>query len=184
MQAGGVRLRIRAPLAHAGKLSKVTVGGQPWTKFSPAEETIDIAASMITPALIRSMGDIVAVFGSDEAVPLRAARVDLSRRVVPVPPRLPVASRTRLYEPSSEDGSYNYDNCGLLDPDTGMGYLPKERFANYTEFINAIKPPFFANVEWEIIDSTVDGAPACFNSATRRSLFVTVAVLLASVLVM
>ena len=88
--AGGIRLRIRAPLAHAGKLSKVTIGGEPWAAFSAAEETIDIAASKITPAMIKNgLANIVATFAGANAVPLRAARVDLSRRVVPVPPRLP-----------------------------------------------------------------------------------------------
>ena len=38
---GGIRLRIRAPLAHAGKMSRVTVGGQPWTDYDVAEETVN-----------------------------------------------------------------------------------------------------------------------------------------------
>merc|ERR1712232_1057505 len=46
-----------------------------------------------------------------------------------------------LYDPN-EGSSYNYDNCGLIDPDDNdIGYLPKERFANYSEFIDHIKPP-------------------------------------------
>ena len=51
--AGGIRLRLRAPLEHAGKLSKVTIGGQAWSAFSAAEETIEIAAEKITASLIK-----------------------------------------------------------------------------------------------------------------------------------
>ena len=51
--AGGIRLRLRAPLEHAGKLSKVTIGGQAWSAFSAAEETIEIAAEKITSSLIK-----------------------------------------------------------------------------------------------------------------------------------
>ena len=72
--AGGIRLRIRAPLAHAGKLSKVTVGGEAWTAFDAAEETIDFAAGKLTAALIKDgLPHIVATFGAAEAVALRAA---------------------------------------------------------------------------------------------------------------
>ena len=61
--SGGIRLRIRAPMEHAGKLSKVTIGGVAWTAFSAAEETIDIAASKITAKLIASgLPEIVATF--------------------------------------------------------------------------------------------------------------------------
>jgi hypothetical protein len=61
--AGGIKLRIRAPLAHAGKLSKVTVGGQAWSGFDAAEETIQIPASKLTAALIKSgLPEIVATF--------------------------------------------------------------------------------------------------------------------------
>jgi len=59
---GGVRLRIRTPMEHAGKLSKVTVGGKAWPSFTAAEETIDIPASQLTAALIRDLADIVATF--------------------------------------------------------------------------------------------------------------------------
>lgn len=61
--AGGIRLRIRAPMAHAGKLSKVTIGGQPWTAFNAAEETVDISAEKLTAALIaKGLPTIVATF--------------------------------------------------------------------------------------------------------------------------
>ena len=61
--AGGIRLRLRAPLEHAGKLSAVTVGGKAWSAFNAAEETIDIAADKITASLItEGLPHIVATF--------------------------------------------------------------------------------------------------------------------------
>ena len=75
--AGGIRLRIRAPLAHAGRLSKVTVGGQAWSAFDAAEETIDIAASQLTPALIATgLPEIVASFGATTAAPFGSPRTN------------------------------------------------------------------------------------------------------------
>jgi len=63
--SGGIRLRVRAPLSHAGKLSHVTVGGKVWSSFSAAEETIEIAADKITAELIADgLPRIVATFGS------------------------------------------------------------------------------------------------------------------------
>ena len=60
---GGIRLRLRAPAEHAGRLSGVTVGGEAWGEFSAAEETIDIAAARLTPSLIAGgLRDIVATF--------------------------------------------------------------------------------------------------------------------------
>ena len=80
--AGGLRLRIRAPAAHAGRLSGVTIGGKAWAGFSAAEETIDIAAGELTPELIRDgLPRIVATFAGPQ-VPLRPALFDPSRRVV------------------------------------------------------------------------------------------------------
>ena len=62
--AGGVRVRVRAPLAHAGRLSSVAVGGAAWRSFDAAAETIDFAAADLTPALLASgLPDIVATFG-------------------------------------------------------------------------------------------------------------------------
>ena len=60
-----VRLRVRAPLEHAGKLSHVTVGGKAWGAFDAAEETIDISSEKITSTLIGGgdLSEIVAVFG-------------------------------------------------------------------------------------------------------------------------
>ena len=61
--AGGIRVRVRAPSEHAGKLSSVTVGGQTWAAFNAAEETIDIASSKLTADLLRDgLPHIVATF--------------------------------------------------------------------------------------------------------------------------
>lgn len=38
--AGGVRLRLRVPLEHKGKLAAVTVGGKPWSSFNAVAETV------------------------------------------------------------------------------------------------------------------------------------------------
>ena len=63
-----------APLAHAGKLSEVTVGGRPWKHFDAAEETVDFEAAELTPALIATgLPSIVATFAAARAVPLRPA---------------------------------------------------------------------------------------------------------------
>eukprot|EP01051_Picozoa_sp_SAG22_P006630 SAG22_NODE_440_length_10484_cov_19.751661_4_plen_468_part_00 len=84
--AGGLVLRIRAPVEHAGKLSKVTVGGQVWSGFDAAEETVSFKASELTAELIKSgLPAIVATFGAHRAVDLRRARVNIAERVVPQP---------------------------------------------------------------------------------------------------
>ena len=96
--AGGLRLRIRTPLAHAGKLSAVTVGGKAWASFDAATETVDFSAARLTPELVRSgaLASIVATFGAATAAPLRRASVDMSRRVLaeplPAPPPLTTAT--------------------------------------------------------------------------------------------
>ena len=90
--AGGVRLRLRAPLAYAGKLSGVTIGGSAWGAFSASEETVEIAASQLTAGLIADgLPHIIATFGGPR-MRLRAARVDHTRRVVPTAPPQPTAS--------------------------------------------------------------------------------------------
>ena len=77
--AGGLRLRIRAPAAHAGRLSGVTIGGKAWAGFSAAEETIDIAAGELTPELIHDgLPRIVATFAGPQVL-LRPALIG-SRR--------------------------------------------------------------------------------------------------------
>ena len=71
---GGIRLRVRAPLEHAGKLSSVTVGGMSWSAFDAAEETIDVSAAKLTAELIRNgLPEIVATFGATKSVQLRSS---------------------------------------------------------------------------------------------------------------
>ena len=73
--AGGIRLRLRAPLAHAGKMSAVTVGGVSWSAFDAAEETIDISAAMLTRGLIRDgLPNVVATFSASKATQLHLVR--------------------------------------------------------------------------------------------------------------
>ena len=59
--AGGLVLRVRAPLEHAGKLSAVTVGGKPWSAFSAAEETITFGPGTLGGA---GLDSIVATFSA------------------------------------------------------------------------------------------------------------------------
>ena len=81
--AGGVRVRLRAPLAHAGRLSRVTVGGAAWAGFSAAEESIDFTAAQLTAGLLRDgLPRIVATFAAAAAAPLRPARAGPAHRVV------------------------------------------------------------------------------------------------------
>ena len=61
----GLVLRIRAPMAHAGKLSGVTVGGQALAHFNASAETIEFTAAQLTPALVESgLPAIVATFAA------------------------------------------------------------------------------------------------------------------------
>ena len=61
--AGGLRLRVRAPLTQAGKLSGVSVGGKAWTHFDAATETIDFSAAQLTkPLLETGLPSVVATF--------------------------------------------------------------------------------------------------------------------------
>ena len=72
---GGIRLRLRAPLEHAGRLSSVSVGGKPWSTFNAAEETIDFPAKMLTTLLIASsLPRIVATFAGPAERLRRASR--------------------------------------------------------------------------------------------------------------
>ena len=80
---GGIRLRVRAPLAHAGRLSQVTIGGAPWSDFDAAEETVNIGAKDITTKLISDgLPRIVVTFSGKEAATLRPAQFDPSQRVI------------------------------------------------------------------------------------------------------
>merc|ERR1712166_617548 len=60
--AGGLRLRLRVPVEHSGKLSSVSVGGKPWKAFNAVAETLDFAAAALTPQLLSEMESIVATF--------------------------------------------------------------------------------------------------------------------------
>ena len=69
--AGGVRLRLRAPLAYAGRLSGVSVGGRSWGGFNAAAETIDFSAAQLTASLLASgLPTIVATFAAPAAAAL------------------------------------------------------------------------------------------------------------------
>ena len=57
-----VRLRLRAPGEHAGKLKAVTVGGKVWKAFDAAKETVDFAASELSPALLKDLQRIEATW--------------------------------------------------------------------------------------------------------------------------
>ena len=61
--AGGLRLRLRTPVAHAGKLVSVSVGGKPWKAFNAVAETVDFAAAALSPQVLVEMESIVATFG-------------------------------------------------------------------------------------------------------------------------
>jgi len=61
---GGVKLRLRAPASLAGKLSAVSVGGKPWTRFDAAQETIDFTPSDLTPALLQALHDVRATWAA------------------------------------------------------------------------------------------------------------------------
>ena len=104
---GGIRLRLRAPLGTAGKLSNVTVGGKPWTAFSASKETIDFAASEITPGLIEQARSIRAYFLGKNR-PLRPASSDSSRRVV----------HTTRARPDVEDAPLSADTATATAPPT------------------------------------------------------------------
>jgi len=58
---GGLRLRLRAPLSE-GSISAVSVGGKPWSAFDAAAETVDFAASDLTPDMLQRVKDIVVGF--------------------------------------------------------------------------------------------------------------------------
>jgi hypothetical protein len=57
---GGVRLRLRAPAEHAGKLVHVTVGGKPWTSIDAAAETVDFTVADLTPDVLTGLAHVVA----------------------------------------------------------------------------------------------------------------------------
>ena len=114
--AGGLRLRIRAPLEHAGKLNSVTVGGQAWSDFSAGEETVDFSADKLTAALIKNgLPAIVATFAARVPATLRRAKVDMSKKVVLKP--VAAAPLTTLFS-----GSANHE-----EEDTNTGVVRNQR---------------------------------------------------------
>ena len=58
--AGGVRLRLRAPLERAGSLTSVTVGGKPWSAFDATAEEVVFAQASLSSELLAAMQTIVA----------------------------------------------------------------------------------------------------------------------------
>jgi hypothetical protein len=116
--AGGLRLRIRAPLAHAGKLSAVTVGGKPWTNFDASTETVDFKVSDLTSEMLSvGLPMIVVEFSADTAVPLKRAVVDFTHKVVPKPACI------SMNEPQSRTNSDKdqENGDGLGSPDCPLG---------------------------------------------------------------
>ena len=60
---GGLRLRLRVPVAHAGKLKSATVGGKAWATLDAAAETLDFSAAQLgNQQTVAGMRDIVATF--------------------------------------------------------------------------------------------------------------------------
>ena len=60
---GGLRLRVRTPLAHVGKLVSVTVGARKWTSLNAVEETIHFGSDELSDSKLRKeMQRIVASF--------------------------------------------------------------------------------------------------------------------------
>ena len=82
--SGGVRLRIRAPVEHAGRMSGVTVGGKAWAGFDAATETVAFTSAELTPELVATgLRDVVVSFSAKSArAQLRRAPVDMGDRVL------------------------------------------------------------------------------------------------------
>jgi hypothetical protein len=60
---GGLRLRLRVPVAYAGKLRSATVGGKAWATLDANAETLDFSAEHLgDQQTVDGMRDIVASF--------------------------------------------------------------------------------------------------------------------------
>ena len=60
---GGLRLRLRVPVAHASKLQSATVGGKAWATLDADAETLDFSMQNLGDQLtVEGMRDIVAIF--------------------------------------------------------------------------------------------------------------------------
>lgn len=76
---GGLVLRIRAPVEHAGELSRVTVGGKEWRGFDAATETVTFKASELTAGLIKDgLPEIMATFGTSDAASTKALQYQVA----------------------------------------------------------------------------------------------------------
>lgn len=74
--AGGIAVRVRAPLAHAGKMSSVSVGGTAWKGFDAATETVMFSAEQLAGSLLTvGLQTIVVRFDASAAAPLRRAKI-------------------------------------------------------------------------------------------------------------
>ena len=72
----GLVVRLRVPLAHAGKLSGVSVGGAAWHGFDAATETVRFTAAELTAERVRTgLPSMVATFAAVEGVRLRRASI-------------------------------------------------------------------------------------------------------------
>ena len=61
--AGGVKLRLRAPIEMAGRLKTVTVGGKLWVSGIDAKaETVAFTRHDLTPVRLVEMQSIIATF--------------------------------------------------------------------------------------------------------------------------
>ena len=60
---GGLRLRLRVPVPHAGKLQSATVGGAAWATLDADAETLDFSMQDLGDhQIVKGMRDIVATF--------------------------------------------------------------------------------------------------------------------------
>ena len=58
---GGIRLRLRCPGGRI--LSKVVIGGKPWTRFNASDESISVSKQdLVAPGMLAGLRDIVATW--------------------------------------------------------------------------------------------------------------------------
>eukprot|EP00966_Prymnesium_polylepis_P217792 5040377-Prymnesium_polylepis.1 len=63
---GGLRLRLRVSPSRAGPLRSVLLGGQSWSSFDAAAQTVDFTARDLADGSLRqAMASIVATFGAE-----------------------------------------------------------------------------------------------------------------------
>lgn len=86
--------------------------------------------------------------------------VDLDNKVIHVCPSF----ADRLWKVA------DYDRCGLKVPGGDASWpfvLPRSEYANATEFLNTIKPPFFSGAQWSVVVDTTNG-DNCFTDAGHQ----------------